>query len=182
MDFTENKLREVSRYSGRVVEVVTDYVSLPDGGTSFREVIRHPGGVGVLPVDSEGNAWLVRQYRYCFAKELLEIPAGKLEPGEEHRPAAIRELGEETGLTAGELIYLGASYSSPGIFTEVLHLYLALDLHQGAAHPDEGEFVDTVKMPFEELLRRVYAAEIHDAKTVIAVLKAAELLGRRELR
>ena len=178
MESKEKALRRINSYSGVVVDVTMDQVELQDGSRSFREVVHHPGGVAVLPVDSEGFAWCVRQFRYPFAAELLEIPAGKLEKGEEPFPAAQRELSEETGLTAARWLDLGEIYTSPGYSTEVLHLYLALELSAGDAHPDEGEFLSAVRLPLEELHGKVLSGEIRDGKTVVAVLKTMEYLRK----
>ena len=176
MDYTEKTLRRVNRYQGIIVDVSVDQVELPDGSVSFREVVDHPGGVAILPVDEQGQAWCVRQYRYPFQTHLLEIPAGKLERGEDPQACAIRELGEETGFQAGRLLPLGRVYTSPGFSQEVLHLYLALDLRAGPAHPDRGELLDVVSLPFHRLLDQVMAGEVQDGKTVAAVLKAAWLM------
>ena len=176
MEIREKALRRVNSYSGVIVEVTMDQVELLDGSRTFREVVHHPGGVAVLPVDSEGYAWCVRQFRYPFGQELLEVPAGKLERGEEPFPAAQRELGEETGLTAARWLDLGEIYASPGYCTEVLHLYLALELERGDSHPDAGEFLSVVRMPLEELHGKVLSGEITDGKTVVAVLKTMEYL------
>ncbi len=176
MDYTEKKLRRVNRYEGIVVDLTVDRVLLPDGKESFREVVDHPGGVCVLPVDDEGYAYCVRQYRYAVGAHLIEAPAGKLERGEDPDKAVVRELSEETGFTAGRLIPLGQYYSSPGISTEKLHLYLALRLRRGEAHPDEGEFLDLVRIPYDELYDRALNGEIPDAKTAVIVLQARRFL------
>ena len=178
MDYTEKSLRRVNTYQGVVVDVTADIVSLPNGATSVREVVHHPGGVCVAAVDEDGNVAMVRQFRYPFGKHLLELPAGKLEKGEEPFPAAQRELSEETGLEAGSWKSLGAIYVSPGISTETLYLYLATDLRQGQAHPDPNEFLDVERIPLTELLQMVSEGTIHDAKTVIGIMKISALLGR----
>ena len=171
MDYTENKIRTINGYNGLIVKVDLDRISLPDGKEAFREVVRHPGGVSILALDDEDNVVCVRQYRYCFGEHLLEIPAGKLEYGEDPYECAVRELSEETGITAGKMVSLGEIYPSPGFCKEVLHLYLAMDLSYGEAHLDPGEFLDVIKVPFDELLRQVMSGEIKDGKTVAAVLK-----------
>ena len=176
MDYTEQKLRRVNRYEGIIVDLTVDRIRLPDGKESFREVVDHPGGVCVLPVDADGFAYCVRQYRYAIGKHLIEAPAGKLERGEDPLKAAERELAEETGFAAGKMIYLGGYYSSPGISTEKLHLYLAVRLRSGEAHPDEGEFLDLLRIPYEELYERVINGEIPDAKTAVIVLQARRFL------
>ena len=114
MDYTEKKLRRLNTYEGIIINVGLDRVSLPDGSEAFREIVEHPGGACILPVDGEGNAYCVRQYRYPIGEHLLEAPAGKLERGEDPLVCAVRELGEETGFTAGRIVPLGAYHSSPG--------------------------------------------------------------------
>lgn len=177
MELYERKLKSTIVYDGVIVRVKLDTAELPNGKHASREVVEHPGGVAVLPVDSDGRVTLVRQFRYPFQKVLLEAPAGKLERGEDHRLCGARELEEETGMTADELVYLGVLYLSPGYSDEVLHLYLARGLHQGACHPDEDEFLALERMPFARLLELVMADEIHDAKTVAVALKAKAYLG-----
>lgn len=176
MDYKETKIRQVNQYRGIIVNVTMDVAEQITGRQCLREVVEHPGGVCVLPVDAEGTAWCVRQFRYPMQKHLLEAPAGKLEKGEDPLTCAVRELSEETGFTAGRMIPLGVYYTSPGFSTECLHLYLALDLIRGEAHPDEGEFLDLCPVPYTELLERVYRGEIPDGKTAIAVLQAKRYL------
>ena len=178
MDYTEKKKRRINHYGGIIVDVNVDQVELPGGVLAFREVVEHPGGVGILPVDADGFAYCVRQYRYPFGEHLLEIPAGKLEPGEDPRACAVRELSEETGFTAGRLVDLGRVYTSPGYSHEILYLYLALDLRQGQAHPDENEFLDVLRLPLDDLLAQIMAGALCDGKTVAAVLKGKRLLER----
>ncbi|MBR6812328.1 MAG: NUDIX hydrolase [Oscillospiraceae bacterium] len=180
MKLFEKQIDSCSVFEGRVIKVRKDTVELPNGATGYREVVAHPGAVAVLPIDEKGNAVLVRQYRYAMGEELLEAPAGKLEKGEDPLECAKRELSEETGCTAGQMIKLGCIYSSPGFTNEKLHLYLALDLTKGEASPDEDEFLNTELMALEELRRLVIAGEIHDSKTVAIVLLAWEhLKGER---
>lgn len=171
MDYTENKIRTINGYNGIIVKVDLDRITLPDGKEAFREVVHHPGGVSILALDEDNNVICVRQYRYCFGEHLLEIPAGKLEYGEDPYECAVRELSEETGITAGKIVSLGQIYPSPGFCREVLHLYLAMDLSYGQAHLDPGEFLDVVKVPFDQLLAQVMSGGIKDGKTVAAVLK-----------
>ncbi len=177
MDYTEKAIRRVNRYEGIVVDVDVDLVRLPNGGESFREVVRHPGGVCVAAVDEDGRVAVVRQFRYPLGDHLLELPAGKLEKGEEPMPAAVRELSEETGLEAENWRELGVLYTSPGISTERLYLYLATGLRRGEAHPDPNEFLDVEWMPLAELRALAMDGSIRDAKTVAGVLKAAAILG-----
>lgn len=179
MAYFEKTVSTSEKYSGVIVRVKLDRAELDNGAIVSREVVEHPGGVTVLPVEEDGTAWCVRQFRYPFGRELLEAPAGKLEPGEDHRLCAARELGEETGLTADELIYLGGACTSPGYSTEVLHIYLALGLHRGEMHPDENEFLSVEKHSLKELADMVMSGEIDDAKTIVAVLKAEKYLEAR---
>ena len=138
-----------------------------------REVCEHVGGVGVLPVDRSGNIILVRQFRYPYDTELLEIPAGKLDHGaEDFAACGARELKEETGCTAGRIVPLGAQYPSPGFLTEVVHLFAALDLTEGEMQPDEDEFVEVVRLPIAEVEAMIARDEIRDAKTIVAMYRA----------
>ena len=178
----EKRIDGKTVYEGVIVDVHLDRAELVNGDIVRREVVEHPGGVTVIPVDSDGSVWCVRQFRYPFGRDMLEMPAGKLEKGEEPLPAAVRELGEETGLEAGRMIDLGAVCTSPGFSTEVLHIYLALDLRQGDAHPDEDEFLNVEKHSLDTLTKMVMAGEIDDAKTIIAVLKAGKYLEAEEWR
>lgn len=164
-------------FHGRIVDLRVDTVRLPNGHLTTREVIDHPGGVAVVAIDENDNVLTVKQYRYAFQTVLEEIPAGKLERGEDPLVCAVRELGEETGFTAGRIVPLGAYHSSPGFSSERLYIYLALDLSRGEAHPDEGEFLDLVKLPFSELLSMVKRGEISDGKTAIAALQAEHILA-----
>lgn len=177
MELTERKLSREDIFAGRIVTVHVDTVALPDGGTATREVVDHPGGVAVLPLDGENNVLAVRQYRYPFGRTTLEIPAGKLDhPGEDPYEAGLRELREETGATPGVYEPLGRVLPSPGCYGEILHLYLARDLRMAEQHLDEDEFLNVERVPFAEMVRRCLEGEIEDAKTVIAVLKAKLLL------
>ncbi|MDE7218395.1 MAG: NUDIX hydrolase [Oscillospiraceae bacterium] len=176
MDLTEKTLSSEKIFDGRILHVRRDTVELPDGGTGFREVVDHPGGVCVLALDDENRALLVSQYRYPYEKVLREIPAGKLEYGEDPTQAAIRELKEETGASSGDFRPLGELYPSPGYCGEIIRMYLARDLTFGEAHPDEDEFLNLERVPFDELVEQVLSGEIKDAKTIAAVLKGKLLL------
>lgn len=176
MDYTEKKLRRVNSYSGIIVDLTVDQVELYDGAMSMREVVWHPGGVCVLPLFDNGQVQCVRQYRYPFGEHLLEIPAGKLEKGEEPEICARRELSEETGLEAGTLTFLGEMYGSPGYCHEIIYMYLARNLKEGKAHLDQNEFLDTERYELDELVKQVMSGEIKDAKTALALLKTKAIL------
>ena len=180
MDYTERCLSSEAVYRGRIIYVHRDEVSLTDGSTGVREIVEHSGGVAVLPLEEDGRVWCVRQYRYAMGCHLLELPAGKLNDGEDPLECAVRELGEETGFTAEQYTYLGAVYPSPGYCRETLHLYLAAGLKPGQAHPDEGEFLDLECHTLEELTAMVMDGSIADAKTAMAVLKTKLLLDGKE--
>ena len=180
MEYIERPVGSVEKYKGIIVRVRLDDAELYTGKVVKREVVEHPGGVTILPVDEEGNCTMVRQFRYPFGRMMLEAPAGKLEYGEDHRECAVRELSEETGFTADELVYLGGCCTSPGFSTEVLHIYLALGLHAGECHPDQDEFLNVEKIPLSQLSRMVMDGEIDDAKTIVAVLKAEKDLAERK--
>lgn len=179
MEYVEKRLTGETKYRGVIVNVRLDNAELVNGDIVKREVVEHPGGVTILPVDDDGFCYMVRQFRYPFGRTMLEAPAGKLEKGEDHRECAVRELSEETGLSADEIIYMGACCTSPGFSTEVLHIYLALGLHSGESHPDADEFLDVEKHSLKELSQMVMSGEIDDGKTIVAVLKAEKLLQER---
>ena len=176
MDYWEKRIDGEEKYKGVIVRVRLDHAELVNGDVVKREVVEHPGGVAILPVDGDGNCYMVRQFRYPFGRMMLEVPAGKLEYGEDPDVCAMRELSEETGLTADRMINMGACCTSPGFSTEVLHVSLALGLHPGESHPDEDEFLNVEKYPLRELVDRVMSGEIDDGKTIVAVLKAERFL------
>lgn len=177
MDLIEKTLFSEKIFDGRILHVRRDTVLLPDGGEAAREVVDHPGGVCVLALDEENRALLVSQFRYPYEKVLREVPAGKLEYGEDPARAAIRELEEETGAVAGEFRSLGELYPSPGYCGEVIRMYLARDLTFGETHLDKDEFLNLERIPFDRLVEQVLSGEIRDAKTIAVTLKGKLLLG-----
>ena len=152
MRMTEKTVRQHTLYEGRIINLRSDEAELPDGSPALREVVEHPGGVCIAALTAERDLLMVRQYRYPFAEETLELPAGKLD-GRDADPleAGRRELKEETGATARTWRSLGKLYPTPGICTEVDHLYLATDLSFGESHPDEDEFLEAFRLPLRIL-------------------------------
>ena len=178
MPHTEAMLESKEIFNGRVIRVTLDKVQLEDGTTSTREVVHHHGGACVLPVDADGNVTMVRQFRYALGEELWELPAGKLEAGEDPFEAAKRELSEECGLTADTYTELGVVYPTVGYDSERIYLWAAEGLHAVGQHLDAGEFLDVVKLPFAQALGLVMDGTIKDSKTQIALLKYAQLRGK----
>ena len=176
MEFKEEMVSQETVYEGVIVNVRRDKARLMDGRITNREVVEHPGGVAVFAMDDQGRVALVRQYRYPMGEETLELPAGKLEPGEDPRDSGLRELAEETGLVPGTFEDMGCLYSSPGILDERIYLYFAKNLTQGPTHPDDGEFVETVWLPYQDLVDKARRGEIKDGKTLVGILKASFLL------
>lgn len=177
MDLTEKFLHREDKYKGILMDVHVDTVELPNGNTSLREVADHTDGVAVLPLDERNNVLVVTQYRYVFGRTLLEIPAGKLDEGEDPAAGALRELREETGAVPEVFLPLGRLLPSPGCFGETLHLFLARGLRMEAQHLDPDEFLNVERVPFGEMVHRCVTGEIEDAKTVAAVLRTKVLLN-----
>lgn len=176
MDMTETTLNSEVIYRGKILTLERQRVRLMDGRESDREIVRHNGGAAVVPVDEHGDVYLIRQFRKALDAETLEIPAGKLEQDEAPYDCAIRELKEETGLMSERVESLGAFYPSPGYTDEMLHIYLATDLRTGRQSPDPDEFLRVVRMPMTDVLDAIREGRIHDAKTVIGLLKAKDIL------
>ena len=175
---TEKFISVKQEIKGNVLDFRVDEIELPDGTKSERRYIRHRGAVAVLPIDSDGNVYLVNQYRYPAGRVTTEIPAGKLDSAEEDRlSAAKRELKEETGFTSGKLTFIGEYLGSPAINTEIIWLYLAENLTAGNQSLDEDEFLNVVKMPLSELVQLVMQGKISDGKTAFAALWADKFLS-----
>lgn len=172
MELKETTLSSKKIFDGHIIHVRLDTVRLPDGAETFREVVDHPGGVCVLALDDQNRALLVNQFRYPYEQILWEVPAGKLEYGEDPEQAAIRELKEETGAVAGEFTSLGELYPSPGYCGEIIRMYFARRLTFGENHLDKDEFLNMERVSFDQLVERVLSGEIKDAKTIAVVLKA----------
>jgi 8-oxo-dGTP pyrophosphatase MutT (NUDIX family) len=163
-------------YDGRVIKVSVDNVELPNGMRVPLEIVRHPGGAAVVAVDAQQRVCLLRQYRHAAGGYIYELPAGRLEPDEPPEMTARRELVEEASLSATHWIPLGAYFSSPGVFTEVIHLYLATGLSPSPASPDDDEVFQVEWWPLAQAVERAYEGQLDDAKTIIGILRAAARL------
>ena len=172
------RLRTTPHFAGRIVSVSVDEVVLPNGTRTELEVVHHPGGAVVAAVDARRRVCLLRQYRYVTGGWIWELPAGKLEPGEPPLATAQRELAEEAGVSARRWTSLGAYLSSPGVFSEVLHLYLAEDLEPAASEPEAHEVFEVHWVSLARARERALSGEIRDGKTAIGLLRAAWHLGR----
>ena len=181
MKFYEKQVETTTVYEGIIVNVRRDIAELQNGNRAMREVVEHPGGVGIVAVTKENKVLMVRQYRYPMEVEVLEIPAGKLDKGEDPFECAKRELSEETGYTAGKYVDFGVMYPSPGFCRETLYLYLALDLKAGEMHLDENELLSVEEIQIDELMEKIMSNELCDAKTIIGIMKAKEYLDNQSV-
>lgn len=162
-------------FSGKIISVHTDNVTLVDGTEAQREVVDHPGGVAVVGLTENNEVLMVRQFRYPYKEIIYEIPAGKLEKGEDIRQAGIREFHEECGAEAQNFEALGEIYPTPGYCSEIIHLFYATDLTFTQQELDDDEYLDVIKMPFSECVAKIMSGEIKDAKTIVGILKLKEL-------
>ena len=160
-------------FTGRVIEVNIERVELPNGTTASLEIVRHPGGAAVLALDAENRVCLLRQFRHAAGGWVWELPAGKIDDREPPLQTAQRELEEEAGMTADSWQSLGDTLSSPGVFTEVVHLYLATQLTALPPRPEEHEVFEVHWLPFGDVLRMARSGELRDGKSLVAVFRAA---------
>lgn len=167
----EKTLHSETIYEGRIIDVRVEDVQLPNGKQSKRELIDHPGAVAIIAQTPDDKILAVRQYRKALGKAIVEIPAGKLEQGEEPELTAVRELEEETGYTCEKLEKVISFYTSPGFANELVHLYVAKGLtKKGEQSADEDEFLDLLHLSIEEMEEMLDSQEIHDAKTAYAIM------------
>jgi 8-oxo-dGTP pyrophosphatase MutT (NUDIX family) len=171
-------IKQRTVFRGRVITVNVETVTLPNGVTEDLEIIHHPGGAAVVAVDAQERVCLLHQFRHAANGYLWELPGGKLDPGEPPLRTAQRELVEEAGVSALEWHPLGIVVSSPGVFTEVVHLFLARQLEQRTAAPEASEVFESRWVPLEEALARALDGDITDGKTVIGLCRAANRLRR----
>ncbi len=169
-----NKHKKV--YQGKVIDLYLEQIALPNGVLAELEIVRHPGGAAVVAIDVENRICLLRQYRHAAGGWIWELPAGKLDPGEAPLVTAQRELEEEAGLCAQRWEPLGKIISSPGVFTEVVHLFLAWGLTQGVKNNEVHELIEVHWLPFTEALAWAYAGEITDAKTLVGLFRAQKIM------
>ena len=172
MHLSEKTISVEKIYDGKIINVTRETAELENGEKAIREVVHHSGGVCVVPLTDEGEVLLVKQFRYPYKEVLTEVPAGKREYGEDPLECGIRELKEEVGATAKNIIPLGRVYPTVAYNTEVIYMYLATGLDFGEQKLDEDEFLDVVKMPLEEAFKKVMNDEMPDAKTQAAIMKA----------
>lgn len=178
MNLFEKTVEKNYVYEGKIINVRRDKAEHPDGTPCVREVVEHNGGVCVAPLTDNDELIFVRQFRYPYGEVVLELPAGKLELGEDDGDAGMRELEEETGLVADEYHKLGVFYPTPGYSGEIIHLYAAWKLRETQAHPDEGEFLEVEKIPLAEAVDMVMRGEIPDGKTQTLIMRVAEMKRR----
>ena len=176
MNLAEKRCDSIKIFEGKIINVRLDTVILPNGKKAKRETVEHPGATAIIPVENDGNVVLIKQYRNPINKVILEIPAGKLEKGEDPQDCAARELQEETGLRSGKLTHLATFYTTPGIRDEILYLYAAFDLEKSLTNPDKDEFLEVVSIPLSELFLMVEKKEIVDAKTLIGIMMVKNIL------
>ena len=171
----ERKLSSEMKFDGKLIKVTYDVADV-NGKEAWREVVHHPGASAVVAIDEDNRIIMEKQFRYALNDYLLEIPAGKLDAGEDPLVCAKRELEEETGIIASEWISLGTIATSPGFCNEVIHLYVAKGLSKGEIHWDEDEYVEVERYTFDELLQRIKEEKIKDSKSLSALLLAMPYL------
>jgi ADP-ribose pyrophosphatase len=171
-------MAEVGRYRGKFLEMVTEEVELPNGKIATLDLIRHPGASAVVPFLDDDHVLLIRQFRHAAGGTIFEVPAGKLDPGEEPIRCAVRELEEETGKRAHRMEPLGSILTTPGFTDEVIHLFAAFDLEDVPQALEEHEVIEQAPMTLENALGLIWSGELTDAKSIVALVHAARLMGR----
>lgn len=173
----ERTVKSDKIYQGKVINLRVDTVELPDKKYSKREIVEHPGAVAIIPITKDKKIIMVKQYRKSVEEVLLEVPAGKLEIGEEPIECASRELLEETGYKSNNIEYLFKFYTSPGFSNEVISIFIARDLQKDMAQPDEDEYIEIEEYSIDELINMIKDEKIKDAKTILSILSVKNLLS-----
>ena len=178
----EQQISSREAYKGHLLWIFEDQVTLPNGNTAFREIMKHPGAAAIVPLTEDGKVIMERQFRYPLGKVITEVPAGKLDgPDEDRFEAAKRELKEETGITADTWVNLGNFYPSPAYTTECISLFLASGLHMGERKLDEDEFLNIKAIPLKDVVQDIMDGKIADGKTIAAIMKADKYLSTHSL-
>jgi ADP-ribose pyrophosphatase len=175
MIYEENTISRKNIYKGGIIDLDVLKVALPNGKEATRDIVTHPGASVVVPINENGEVYMVRQYRKPLDSVMLEIPAGKLDSNEDPKECAVRELKEETGLTAEKIKHIISIHSTPGFCNEVLHMFVATGLKEGEATPDEDEFISSEKISVTKLVEMILNHEITDAKSIIGILLADKI-------
>lgn len=176
MNYEEKTMKTEKIYEGKILNLRIDTVELPDKKYSKREIVEHPGAVAIVALTEENEIVLVKQYRKAVERVLLEVPAGKLEIGEEPKETAIRELKEETGFKSNRIEYLLEFYSSPGFSNEKIYLFLADGLVEGEAQPEKDEYIEVTKVKLDDLIDKIFKGEILDSKTIVGAFTVKDYL------
>ncbi len=179
--FIETKLKSKKVFSGKLLHVFIDDVKLPSGGESTREYIKHQGAAVVIPI-MDNKILLVKQYRYPTQQVMIELPAGKIDPGEDELTTVQRELGEETGYTSDKIFRLQPIHPCIGYSNEIIHLFLATDLYESNHEPDPDEEIENVLLKLEDAIEMIYSGKITDSKTIIGLFWAERLMKDKKLR
>lgn len=177
MIFEEKTMKSEKIYEGRILNLRLDTVELPDKKYAKREIVEHPGAVAIIPVTDENEVVLVKQFRKAIESQLLEIPAGKVEHGENPVNCAIRELKEETGYSAKDIQFLFEFYTSPGFSNEKMHLFLAKGLTEGESQPENDEYIVVEKIKLDKLIEMINNGELSDSKTIVGILTLNNILN-----
>jgi len=178
MIYEEKIIERKKMFKGNIIDVEKYTVELPNGKITTRDVVVHPGAAVIIPISQKGEVYLVKQYRTPIEKVLLELPAGKLDPGEAPEICAARELKEETGLNADCIKHVISIHSTPGFCNEVLHVFMATGLHEGNSCADEDEFISSVKIHIGKLIEMIFNHEITDAKSIIGIMIAERIINK----
>lgn len=176
MDYYEKTIEEKHIYKGNVINVSMQTVILPNGKEATRDIVKHPGAAVIIAISANHEIYLVEQYRKPIDRITLEIPAGKLDEGEEPIECASRELKEETGLESKRIKHIASIHSTPGFSNEILHMFVATELTEGNSNADEDEFISSVKIPIEKTIKMILDGEITDSKTIVGILLADKII------